>query len=80
MFNLNISSLPVQVFNDFVRIDSMLSMAMCIDSGDNIVWKKRNSDHIVYNNPIFDADLLFRADLDRDLTSNIKIEEDYEEK
>ncbi len=49
----------LQVYNDFVRIDSMLSLALCIESDANIVWKKRDSEDIIYSNPLLDLDLLF---------------------
>ncbi len=70
-----------QVYDDFVKIDSMLSLAICIDSDANIVWKKRDPEDIMYNNHLLDTDLLFPArmePLDEDFAQNIKqeIEED----
>ncbi len=73
----------LKVFNDFVKIDSMLSLAICIDSDANIVWKKREADDIIYNNHLLDTDLLFPATLeplDDVFASNIKEEmEDVKE-
>ncbi len=53
-----------QVFSDFVKIDPMLSLAICIDSDTNVVWKKRDPEDIIYNNLLLDTDMLFPERLD----------------
>jgi hypothetical protein len=47
------------VYEDFVRIDQMLSLALCIDSTANIVWKKKDPEDIIYHNPLLHPDTLF---------------------
>ncbi len=53
-----------QVFGNFVKIDPMLSLAICIDSDTNVMWKKRDPEDIMYNNPLLDTDMLFPEHLD----------------
>ena len=52
------------VFGDFVKIDQMLSMALCLDTHQNTVWKKRDSEDIFYANPLLNTEYLFPARLE----------------